>query len=86
MSQNDVLYHVPQAYIMTEKSSKIEFAGLVSFPADYDNGMMFNTISNKGGLFGGHIGHPPPCKLKVDKIPEYMSLRKNIFCVNGNVK
>ena len=89
MSQNDVLYHVPQAYIMTEKSSKIEFAGLVSFPADYDNGMMFNTISNKGGLFGGHIGHPPPCKLKVDKIPEYMSLlsqNPNIASLHPKVK
>ena len=69
---NNFLYHVPQAFIKTGEGSKTEFAGLVNFPADYDKGMMFNTLSTKGGLFGGNIGHPPPCRIKEDQVPHYM--------------
>ena len=71
------LYNVPQAYFKSGEGERTEFAGLVEFGEDTTKSMMWNTITAKGGLFGGNIGSPPPSKVTKEEIPEYMKLLQN---------
>ena len=78
MSPKD-LYYLPQVFIVTKDGSKEEFAGITQFGLDtesgavYDNNMMYQALSQKGGIFKGNIGHPVPSKISEDQVPFYLN-------------
>ena len=77
MSPKD-LYYLPQAFIVTSDGSREEFTGITYFGVDpetgvvYDKGMMYEALTQKGGIFKGHMGHPVPSKISEEQIPFYL--------------